>query len=258
MRGGNDCTPAAAYDGVSRDALAARVGVPDLVLCAELGSTMDVAHARAAAGASDGTLVLADAQAGGRGRAGRAWASPPGTGVWLTVLARPADAAALDVLSLRVGIALADALAPLADGPVALKWPNDLLVGGRKLAGVLVEARWRDARVEWAAVGVGVNVRPPATFADAAALRPGVARLAALEAVVGAVRHACAAVGPLSDGELAALAARDAVRGRRILAPVAGRAAGVSAGGSLLVRAPDGRIHEVRQTTVTYAAEPPG
>lgn len=216
---------------------------------------MDVAHARAAAGAPDGTLVLADAQVGGRGRAGRAWASPPGSGVWLTYLARPADTAAVEVLSLRVGIALADALAPLTDGVVALKWPNDVLVDGRKLAGVLVEARWRDARVEWAAVGVGVNVRPPATFAGAAALRPGVARLDALEAVAAVVRQACRAAGPLAGGELAALTERDAVRGRRVLAPVAGWAAGVSAGGSLLVRDAGGHIHEVRQTTITYAPD---
>jgi BirA family biotin operon repressor/biotin-[acetyl-CoA-carboxylase] ligase len=150
----------AAYDGVGADVLARRLGVPRLALFAEVASTQDVAHALAGEGAADGTVVLADAQSGGRGRAGRAWQSPPGSGVWLTVVTRPHDLDALEVLALRVGLALAEALSPLAAAPVGVKWPNDLLVGGRKLAGVLVEARWRDGRPEWAAVGVGVNVRP--------------------------------------------------------------------------------------------------
>ncbi len=246
--------PATYYDGVGHGALARRLGVPALTLFASVGSTMDAAHAWAAGGAPDGAVVLADAQSGGRGRAGRAWASPPGSGVWLTVVTRPVDVAALEVLALRVGLALAAALTPLADGVVGVKWPNDLLVGGRKLAGILVEARWRDARPEWAAVGVGVNVRPPPDFAGAAALAPAASRLDALAAVVGAVRQAAAARGALDAGELAALASRDVVRGRPTVAPVAGIAVGVGAGGALLVRDATGAVHEIRQTQVTFAA----
>jgi BirA family biotin operon repressor/biotin-[acetyl-CoA-carboxylase] ligase len=212
---------------------------------------MDVAHALGAAGSADGTVVLADAQTGGRGRAGRSWASGPGTGVWCTVVIRPGDPGALEVLSLRVGLTLAEELQPLSDVLVAVKWPNDLLVGGRKLAGVLVEARWRDARPEWVAVGVGVNVRPPAGFDDAAALRPGTARLDALAAVVRAVQRASVLRGLLTRTELARLAARDAVRGRRVVAPVAGTAAGLTAAGALRVEGPDG-VHELRQATVVY------
>ncbi len=244
----------ARYDGLSAPALARRVGAPRVALFDVVASTQDVAHALAADGAPHGTLVLADAQSGGRGRAGRAWASPPGSGVWLTVVARPRDVAALEVLALRVGLALAEALEPLADGAVAVKWPNDLLVAGRKLAGILVEARWRDARPEWAAVGVGVNVRPPADYAGpAAALRGDVARLAALDAVVAAVARATAARGTLGEAELARLAGRDAVRGRRVAAPVAGVAVGVAPAGALLVRDPAGVVHEVRHTGVTFA-----
>jgi BirA family biotin operon repressor/biotin-[acetyl-CoA-carboxylase] ligase len=161
--------PAAAYDGVSVDALAVHLGVARLALYARVHSTMDVAHALAAAGAPHATLVLADAQVGGRGRARRRWASPLGTGVWATWIARPERADALDVLSLRVGLALAARLDALAPARVRIKWPNDLLLApdahatspGGKLAGVLVEARWRDTRPEWVAVGVGINVRPP-------------------------------------------------------------------------------------------------
>jgi BirA family biotin operon repressor/biotin-[acetyl-CoA-carboxylase] ligase len=243
-----------AYDGMGADALARRLGAPRVALFAEVASTQDVAHALAGEGAPDGTLVLADAQSGGRGRAGRPWQSPPGSGVWLTVLTRPHDVDALEVLALRVGLALAEALAPLAPGPVGVKWPNDLLVGGRKLAGVLVEARWRDGRPEWAAVGVGVNVRPPPTYHGAAALRPDVARLAALDATVAALRGAAAARGALASDEIASLAARDVVRGRTVLTPVAGVAAGVASNGALLVRDRDGRLTAVRDAAVTFAA----
>lgn len=243
-----------AYDGLDAPALAARLRVPRVELFAAVASTQDVAHALAEAGAPDGTVVLADAQTGGRGRAGRAWASPPGSGVWLTVVTRPRDLAAFEVLALRVGLTLAEALAPYAEGPVGVKWPNDLLVGGRKLAGVLVEARWRDGRPEWAAVGVGLNVRPPGTFEGAAALRPNASRVDALAAAVGAVRRAAAARGSLAEPELGALAARDVVRGRRVTAPIAGVAVGVGASGGLLVRDAGGTIHDVRQTSVTFAA----
>ncbi len=245
--------PAAHYDGVACDALASRLGVPALTLLADVGSTMDVAHAWAASGAPDGALVLADAQTGGRGRAGRPWTSPPGSGVWLTLVTRPGDLAALEVLALRVGLALADALAPLAAGVVGVKWPNDLLVGGRKLAGILVEARWRDGRPEWAAVGVGVNVRPPSAVDTAAALAPAASRLDALAATVAAVRGASAAGGALTADELRALGARDVVRGRLTVAPVAGTAVGVGASGALLVRDAEGAIHEVRQASVAFA-----
>jgi BirA family biotin operon repressor/biotin-[acetyl-CoA-carboxylase] ligase len=198
-------------------------------------------------------VVLADAQSGGRGRAGRTWASSGGTGVWLTMVTRPDDADALEVLSLRVGLALATRIQPLADGQVLVKWPNDLLVGGRKLAGVLVEVRWRDSRPEWAAVGVGLNVRPPVGFDDAVALAPGAGRLEALAAVVGALRAATDARGVLSPAEVAAFEARDAVRGRHLLGPVVGAAAGITPGGALRV-VHDGGVHELRQATVQYAA----
>ena len=80
----------------------------------EVGSTLDVAHTLAADGAAAGTVVIADAQTAGRGQRGRAWQSERGAGLWLTLIERPSDASALDVLSLRVGLALAPALDPNA------------------------------------------------------------------------------------------------------------------------------------------------
>lgn len=192
---------------------------------------MDLAHAAAAGGAPAGSVFVADVQTAGRGRSGRRWYSEPGAGVWATVVERPTDPAAIPVLSLRVGLALADALDRFAPAPIALKWPNDLVVGGRKLAGILVEARWREGAPEWVAVGVGVNRLPPADFPEAVGLGPDVSRVDVLGAVVGAVRDAAARRGVLDAGELARYAARDAVRGRRVARPAAGRAAGIAATG---------------------------
>ena len=117
-----------AYDGLSAPAIAARLGVPSLLLFDAVGSTLDVAH-RVAPTAPSGTLVLADEQTAGRGRYGRRWDSRPGAGIWLTIIERPTDARALDVLSLRCGLYAAEALDAVAGVRVGLKWPNDLYLG---------------------------------------------------------------------------------------------------------------------------------
>src|SRR5581483_9095036 len=104
-------------------------------------------------------------------------------GIWLTLVERP-DATAIDVLSLRVGLALAPALDEFASAPVQLKWPNDLYVDGRKLAGILIEARWRDQSPDWVAIGVGINVRPPASEPRAIGLRATADRLGVLQAII--------------------------------------------------------------------------
>ncbi|GLC26576.1 biotin--[acetyl-CoA-carboxylase] ligase [Roseisolibacter agri] len=241
------------YDGVLAETLAGDLGIPRVVAFERVGSTMDVAHALAAEGAPAGTLVIADAQTGGRGRAGRRWVSAPGAGIWMTLLERPADASALEVLSLRLGLAAAVAVQPFADDAVQVKWPNDLQIARRKLAGVLVEARWRDAQPEWVAVGVGLNVVPPADLPETSGLRAHVARLAVLSALVPALREAAATRGGLSPEELAAYAARDALAGRRIVAPVAGIVRGVAPSGELRVTATDGAEHRLRQATITLA-----
>ena len=247
-----DAVGADAYDGATAPAIAARAGVPRVSLFARVTSTMDVAHALGAAGDAAGTLVLAEAQSGGRGRAGRRWRSPSGAGLWLTLLERPADASALDVLSLRLGLHAAEAVQPFAEAPVRLKWPNDLYVGAGKLAGILVEARWRDAQPEWVAVGFGLNVRAPAEELHAAGLRPGVARLDVLAALVPALRAAAAVGGALSVAELARWGARDLAVGRAVRAPVAGTVVGITAAGAVRVRTPAGGERQVREGSLDF------
>ena len=217
------------------EALALRLSLPCVALHDEVGSTLDVAHELASNGAPAGTLVVANAQTAGRGRIGRSWRSEPGGGVWLSMIERPKGDAAIDVLSLRVGLAIAPPLDAFAESPTRLKWPNDLYVGGRKLAGVLIEARWREGRLDWVAIGVGINLRPPSSERRATGLRDGVQRDDVLDAVVPAIRAAAGRVGLLSPEELAAFADRDFAAGRACVEPVIGVVQGIDSAGSLLV-----------------------
>jgi BirA family transcriptional regulator, biotin operon repressor / biotin---[acetyl-CoA-carboxylase] ligase len=231
------------YDGTSAASLAGRLGVVDLRLYASIGSTMDAAHALGEAGAPGGTLIVADEQTAGRGRKGSSWRSESARGIWLTLLDRPADPAALEVLSLRVGLAAAHALDAFASAPVQLKWPNDLLAAAGKLAGVLVEARWRGPRPDWVAIGLGVNVRPPRGIPAAVGLRDGTSRIDVLASLVPALRDAAGRRGALDATELDEYAARDYARGRRCVRPARGIVAGVTSVGELAVQTATGVEH---------------
>jgi BirA family biotin operon repressor/biotin-[acetyl-CoA-carboxylase] ligase len=227
------------YDGGTAPELAARLGVPQVALHGTVASTMDLAHAAAAQGAPAGTIIIANEQARGRGRSGGRWVTPPGAALLFTVLERPVHRDGIAVLSLRVGLALYRSLTPWARSPLGLKWPNDLFDAQGKLAGILVEARWREAQPEWVAVGIGINVRAPDAehvSQPVSWLAASVTRVAVLEAVLPAVRTAAAATGPLTDAELATWATADRLAGRRILEPVAGVVQGISPDGALAVR----------------------
>ncbi|HUG51947.1 MAG TPA: biotin--[acetyl-CoA-carboxylase] ligase [Vicinamibacteria bacterium] len=124
---------------------------------AVLGSTNDAARERARAGAPAWSVVLADAQTAGRGRQGRRWASPPGN-LFLSVLLRPEPPSPQwTMLPLAAGVAVAEALAEQGLD-AQLKWPNDVLVKGRKLGGILAEATSGADGLEFVVVGIGVNL----------------------------------------------------------------------------------------------------
>lgn len=242
---------ASEYDGWRAPALAEKFGIPSVLLYRRVGSTLDVAHRRAPEVAS-GTLVLADEQTVGRGRHGRRWSSAPGMGIWLTLVERPTDLRALDVLSLRCGLYAAESLDGLADDAVRVKWPNDLYVHERKLAGVLIETRWRGTAPDWVAIGVGVNVVTP-DLPTAAGLRQGVSRVDALARLVPALRRAAAATHHLGDDEIARWHRRDVAVNRIVTAPAEGRVCGVSARGELLVADPTGAVTPHRTGSLTFA-----
>jgi len=228
------------WDGLTGDELAGRLGVPRVAVYNTVSSTMDIAHTIAAEGAPAGTIVLADQQTAGRGRGGRSWVSQPASGVWMTLIERPADAATVEVWAIRHGLYTARALDRYASDPISLKWPNDLYIKSGKVAGMLIEARWQDQRVLWVAVGVGMNVRTPPGVAAPGVLLPGTTRLQALAAVVPALRAAAQVVGGLTAAELRESAARDWARGRTCREPAVGRVVGIGVRGELLVETPEG------------------
>lgn len=236
-------------------ALAAALDLPLVELHDRIGSTLDRAHALAGDGAPAGTLVLAETQTAGRGRAGRSWSSPAGTGIWLTLLERPADPIAIQVLSLRVGLRAARVLDRFAHSGVRVKWPNDLQLEGRKLAGILIEARWRDARPDWVAIGFGLNVTAPTGVRDAASLAPGTDRLEVLAELVPALRAAAAARGALGPRELDEFASRDLAQGRQCLEPAPGEVRGITPLGELIV-ARDGRTATFSAGSLRLAEHP--
>lgn len=134
------------------------LGVP-LHFLASVGSTNDLALDLAHAGASHGTLVVAESQTRGRGRGGRQWKTPAGTGLAASIVLRPSQALARGAWAIGVAGALAVAEAAEMEGAMpAIKWPNDVLLGGKKVAGLLVDAMWQGEQLQTAVLGMGVNV----------------------------------------------------------------------------------------------------
>jgi BirA family biotin operon repressor/biotin-[acetyl-CoA-carboxylase] ligase len=227
------------FDGASAKELAHLLDLPRVELLESTTSTLDVAHRIAAEGAAAGTLVIANEQTAGRGRGGKSWQSSRGAGIWLTLIERPSDISGLGVLSLRVGLAAAEALDRFAPEPIRLKWPNDLYVDRGKLGGILVEARWREQAVEWVSIGLGVNVKAPENLENAAGLEPDTERLDVLSELVPALRAAARGSGPLGADERDEFNARDLARGKACVQPAIGRVAGITPTGELLVALAD-------------------
>jgi BirA family biotin operon repressor/biotin-[acetyl-CoA-carboxylase] ligase len=135
---------------------------------ASVPSTMDVASSLAQAGAAHGVVVAAEEQTAGRGRRGTSWASPPGAGLYLSFVARP-QLGSLSLLTLAAGVAIRDGIQAATGLAPDLKWPNDLIVGRRKLAGILAEGLAIGGPDQAVIVGVGVNVQPAAYPPEVAA-----------------------------------------------------------------------------------------
>jgi BirA family biotin operon repressor/biotin-[acetyl-CoA-carboxylase] ligase len=215
--------------------VSARLGTPRLHL-RSTDSTNDRARALAIAGAPHGTLVTAGEQTAGRGRHGRTWSAPPGRGLLLSLVLRDVPA----LLALASAVAVADVVGEGA----AIKWPNDVLLDDRKVAGILAEGRPQEG---WAVLGIGVNVAvreedlPPQVAARAAGL--GLSP-AAVEPTLAALLIALERrLAQRPDAILDAYRRRDALRGREVRWQHGrGVAAGVDAAGRLLVDRAGGSV----------------
>ena len=144
-------------DAIRRE-LASETFACHVYLFGEVSSTNEVLRAVASEGAREGTVVIAEAQRAGRGRLGKPWFSPPGVNLYLSILLRPRVAPqAAPIFAQIAAVALTEAIA--IEGVAAtLRGPNDVLVDGRKVAGILLDCATRDGAVEQAIVGVGVNL----------------------------------------------------------------------------------------------------
>lgn len=133
-------------------------------------STNDIAARLADLGAEEGTMVVAESQTSGRGRMGRVWFSPAGAGLYVSIVLRPVPVAAgvgaardpSSLLTLAAGVALAEGVRASTGLQAEVKWPNDLVVGKRKLAGILAEAAAQGGTLQFIVLGFGLNLRPAA------------------------------------------------------------------------------------------------
>ena len=217
-----------------------------VVWLAETGSTNDDATERARAGALEGLVVGAERQRAGRGRSGRPWLAAAGHALLVSVLLRPGVAPVdAGLLPIVAAVGTAEALGPEA----RIVWPNDILIGGRKVAGILCEMSADHERVAWAVAGIGINVRSAPALDDArwepgalSDLGPPPRRADLLVTLLDALgRRYREWVGGGGAGVLEAYAERDALAGRGVVVSLAGgdvtgTCAGTDALGRLRVR----------------------
>jgi len=239
-----------------------------------IDSTNAFAKTLAARGAPDGTLVTAEHQTAGRGRWGRSWSSAPGLGLQFSLLIRPSGKP-LDVrrLTLLAATSVAQSVGRLGL-QARLRWPNDVTVEGKKIAGVIVEAQRGRAGASFAVVGVGINVNqrrsdfPEALRTKAGSIRQALGRktdrLALLaDALVQMERdvHRLETEGP--DFVLSRWIRRNALLGRPVtLRTAAGAETGVVKGfhsdGALILAGPDGRLRRYTDAEVTEVSDAAG
>lgn len=133
----------------------------DIKVLERVGSTNDLLKKLAQNGAPEGTVLIAEEQISGKGRLGRAWHSPKG-GAWFSILLRPQiELVQSGCIGVTLAVGLAAGLRKAYQCPVGIKWPNDLWVNGRKLAGILVELATQGETIEWLVAGIGINVNNP-------------------------------------------------------------------------------------------------
>lgn len=257
--------------------LGADAGAPVSVV-ALTGSTNDDAKRAATSGAPHGAAFFADAQTAGRGRGSHTWHSPPGENLYMSIVLRPSVAPTeVAPITLAVGLAVARVVrravdpsrdetigAALRGGRVTLKWPNDVYVDGRKIAGVLVEGQLRGDRVTSLVAGIGLNVRTASFPGDLARTATSLAiagtgerdrseiAAALIAELLGVVR---AYETSRLEAILEEIRALDYLRDRHVeVNGIRGVACGIDDSGCLLVRTPSGELRPIGSGEVTIRA----
>lgn len=256
--------PASTWHGHGVDELGERLGRDAVHLFASVSSTMDVARRLAEEeDAPAGTVVLAEEQTAGRGRGGRTWRSPPG-GLYASMVFRPRRTENPGILPIVAGLGVIRELDDRwpALGP-ALKWPNDLLAGGRKLGGLLAEAVWAEGEVRFLVAGAGINVGAlpddlPGEIREAATsmaeeLGEQVEMIEVADAVVGGLEaYLPDAPAAMDQRTLDLLDRYDVLRDRRVEVdlpeedePLPGVCVGIAPDGKLLFRPDRGALRRL-------------
>jgi BirA family transcriptional regulator, biotin operon repressor / biotin---[acetyl-CoA-carboxylase] ligase len=225
------------------------------------GSTNDDALLAARSGAPHGSVFVTDEQTAGRGRRGNSWLAAPGEALLFSVLLRPKlELPQTSALTLAIGLALRDAVSQRIAPSAEIKWPNDLLVSGKKLAGVLVESQLQGDRLQAVVVGIGLNVASREFPEEIAARATSLALLGAarlereplLEDILEAIAARLDAYQRTGvAGILSELNIADALRGKRVrVDDQIGIGRGLDEQGRLLLEDEAGDVHAVLSGTV--------
>jgi BirA family biotin operon repressor/biotin-[acetyl-CoA-carboxylase] ligase len=256
-------------DPFSLDGLETEFVGRNLVYRPAIGSTNDEARRLARAGALEGTLVVTDYQTSGRGRLDRRWEAPAGSSLLMSLVFRPHLAAhQVQRLTMICGLAAVDAIEAETRLQVGLKWPNDLVIAGAKLGGILTEIELDGSRVDHVVVGIGLNVNldpdqlPQDLLVSATSLSQAsgrkVARLPLLRDLLRAieVRYRALQAGQSPQAEWAArlVTLGQSVAVSAMDSCLEGVAEGVDDNGALLLRLADGRLETVLAGDVTLRA----
>jgi BirA family biotin operon repressor/biotin-[acetyl-CoA-carboxylase] ligase len=230
--------------------------------CFAIDSTNTQARQLAEDGAREGEIVIAEQQTRGRGRLGRVWVSPPFVNLYLSVVLRPElPPVHAPQMTLTAAVALADTVAYFTPDPPAIKWPNDILVRGKKLAGILTESSVSAERINYVILGIGVNINfahalmPEVIRGRATSLMECAGGTVSREAFLGRlIQHLDRCYGILGEAGFARIAPRwEAyfnLRGQRVRVEMgdetlAGVAKGIDSDGALIVEGERGQFHRI-------------
>lgn len=235
----------------------------EIIRLESVDSTNRFARQLAREGAAHGTLVIAREQTAGRGRRGRSWISPAGDGLFMSLILRPADYDAARSLSLQAALAVARAIHRATALDARIKWPNDIVIAGRKVCGMILEMDQTDAGLS-VVLGVGINLHQQAFPAEIAQTASSLDLLSGMrtddDALVAAFLEEMDAALALDAADhgafLDAYRARSATLGQRVQViageeSFTGTALEVTPSGSLLVRQDSGDVSEVLAADVS-------
>jgi BirA family biotin operon repressor/biotin-[acetyl-CoA-carboxylase] ligase len=234
-------------------------------------STQLLAHEAASKGAPEGTIVIAERQTGGKGRLGRPWHSPKGTGIWMSLIVRPAiPLPKTPQMTLLTAVSAAKVMKLVAGVPVLIKWPNDLFIGDKKVCGVLTELNAEADRVNYLVIGIGINVNavesdfPPDLLSVATSLRIAsgktIKRARFIQTLCRMFEEeydhylACGFDRVKQEWEANSYSIGKWVTVRTIHSTLEGRALGLDPEGVLIVEDANGNRHKVYSADIEYRA----